>query len=107
MHSENKQNRNKFKFCSHFNLLLHPSIFAASLRRTEFQVAKMWNSLLQNLKVPLGLMELEKEEASTSYEQMVSSLDKLLACLGQHISSQAMKHLASSSLPYMFCSFLQ
>ena len=94
---------------SHFNFPLPQSTSAAGYRRTEFQVAKMRNSLLINLRAVSDPIEFGRELKLHLLGWGVGAISgwtKLLACLDQCISNQAMVHLFSSSFPRMSCSLL-
>ena len=78
---------------SHFNFPLPQSTSAAGYRRTEFQVAKMWNSLLINLRAVSDLIEFGRELRLHLLGWGVGVFSRWtggLACVGQCISNQAM-----------------
>ena len=94
---------------SHFNFPLPQPASVAGHRRAKFQVAKMWNSLFINLRAVSDLIEFWRDLRLHLLGWGVGVLScwtVVLACLGQSIPSQAMVHLATSSLPWMSSSFL-
>ena len=71
----------------------------------------MWNSQPVSFETVSGPMEFDRELrlAFPFWESggcLLWMNYRLLACLATHISSEAMAHLASSSLPWKSCSFL-